>query len=70
MGMDTEATLSPEVYDSLLTVGNATFNGAAPAIPAPHRARLIALGYMVDFEGRLRMTTPGRYRIYAGQLAD
>jgi len=31
---------------------------------------LIALGYMVHLEGRLRMTTPGRVRIYAGQLAN
>jgi hypothetical protein len=39
-------------------------------IPAEHSARLIELGYMVDLEGTLRMTTPGRIRIYAGQLAD
>jgi hypothetical protein len=39
-------------------------------IPAKHRARFIALGYMVDLEGRLRMTTPGRIRLYAGQLTN
>jgi hypothetical protein len=31
---------------------------------------LIGLGYMADIQGRLRMTTPGRIRIYAGQLAN
>jgi hypothetical protein len=39
-------------------------------IPAAHSQRLIALGYMVFLAGRLRMTTPGRVRIYAGQLAN
>jgi hypothetical protein len=42
---------------------------AVVIIPLEHSARLIALGYMVDIAGRLRMTTPGRYRIYAGQIA-
>jgi hypothetical protein len=45
-------------------------NGPPAVIPAEHSARLIALGYMVDLAGRLRMTTPGRIRIYAGQLAS
>jgi hypothetical protein len=63
-------TITDEGFASLLTVGSAAANSAAPAIPAEHCARLIALGYMVDLEGRLRMTTPGRFRIYAGQLAD
>ena len=61
--------LTTEEFASLLTVGNARVNDLAPAIPAAHRARLIALGYMVDLAGKLRMTTPGRIRIYAGQLA-
>lgn len=61
--------LTPEEFASLLTVGNAAVNGAAPAIPAAHCARLIALGYVVFLAGRLRMTTPGRMRIYAGQLS-
>jgi hypothetical protein len=38
----------------------------ASSIPAEHRAKLIALGYMVDLDGRLRMTTPGRQRIREG----
>jgi hypothetical protein len=59
-----------EEFASLLMVGNATVRSSAPVIPAEHSARLIALGYMVYLAGRLRMTTPGRVRIYAGQLAD
>ena len=62
--------LTTEEFVSLLTVGNAPVNSSAPAIPAAHSARLIALGYMVDLAGRLRMTTPGRIRIYAGHLVD
>jgi hypothetical protein len=62
--------LSPEEFASLVTVGNTRAVTSPPAvIPAEHSARLIALGYMVDSEGRLRMTTRGRVRIYAGQLA-
>ena len=63
-------TLTPEEFASLLTVGNTSVNSPAPAIPAEHAALLMTLGYMVDLEGRLRMTTPGRIRIYAGQLAS
>jgi hypothetical protein len=63
--------LSSEEFASLLTVGNTPATTRPPAvIPHEHSARLIALGYMVDIDGRLRMTTPGRVRIYAGQLAD
>jgi hypothetical protein len=61
--------LVPEEFASLLAVGNTPVNATVPEIPAEHSARLIALGYMADLEGRLRMTTPGRIRIYAGQLA-
>ena len=61
--------LTTEEFASLLTVGNAPVNSSALTIPAAHSARLIALGYMVDLAGKLRMTTPGRFRIYAGQLA-
>jgi hypothetical protein len=62
-------TLTHEEFASLLTVGNTRFNGAAPTIPSEHSGLLIGLGYMVHLEGRLRMTTTGRVRIYAGQLA-
>ena len=61
--------LTTEEFVSLLTVCNAAINSSASAIPAAHSARLIALGYMVDLAGELRMTMPGRIRIYAGQLA-
>ena len=57
-------------FASLLAVGNAGIYGPAPAIPAEHSARLIALGYIADLEGRLRMTSPGRARIAAGLAAN
>lgn len=62
--------LTDEEFASLLSVGNVSVSGPAPLIPAAHADRLIALGYMVDLSGRLRITTPGRVRIYAGQLAS
>ena len=63
--------LTSEEFASLLTVGNTSAVISPPAvIPAEHSARLIALGYMVYLEGRLRMTIDGRIRIYAGQLAN
>ena len=69
-GMDLEAQiLTADEFASLLLVGNAFAVTRPQAVPAEHSARLIALGYMVDIGGRLRMTTPGRIRIYAGQLA-
>ena len=63
--------LTSEEFASLVTVGNTSAVTRPPAtIPAEHSARLIALGYMVEIDGRLRMTTQGRVRIYAGQLAS
>jgi hypothetical protein len=53
-------------FASLLAVGDAEVHAPSPAIPAEHCVKLIALGYMADLEGRLRMTTPGRVRIAAG----
>jgi hypothetical protein len=68
--MDLEAQiLTAEEFASLLLVGNSSAVTRPESVPAEHSARLIALGYMVDIGGRLRMTTPGRIRIYAGQLA-
>jgi hypothetical protein len=58
--------LTHEEFGSLLTVGKCSILDPPAAIPAQHSARLIALGYMVDLSGRLRMTTPGRQRIAAG----
>jgi hypothetical protein len=61
------ASLTREEFASLLTVGNTCAVREPPAvIPAEHSARLIALGYLADLHGRLRMTTPGRRRIAAG----
>jgi len=60
------AMLTSEEFASLLTVGNTSAIREPPAvIPAEHSARLIELGYMVDLQGRLRMTSEGRIRIYA-----
>jgi hypothetical protein len=60
-------TLTHEEFASLLIVGNTSAVSAPPAlIPAHHSARLIALGYMADLSGRLRMTSPGRRRIAEG----
>jgi hypothetical protein len=59
--------LSEKEFASLLVVGNTCAVREPPAvIPAEHRTRLIALGYVVDLLGRLRMTTPGRQRMAAG----
>jgi hypothetical protein len=59
--------LTREQFASLLVIGNTRAVSDPPAIiPADHRIMLIALGYMADLEGRLRMTTPGRSRIAAG----
>ena len=56
--------LTREEFSSLLKVGETSAVLEPPAvIPAEHSARLIALGYMADVAGRLRMTTPGRARI-------
>lgn len=52
-------TLTSEEFASLLLVGNTSAVFDPPAvIPAE-----IALGYMADLAGRLRMTTDGRLRI-------
>lgn len=62
-------TLTPEEFASLLRVSDLSAFREPPAvIRTEHQARLIALGYLVDLDGKLHMTTLGRYRIYAGQL--
>jgi hypothetical protein len=58
--------LTREEFASLLTVGNTGPFEEPAQIPAEHSARLIGMGYMVDLDGRLRMTTPGRKRITTG----
>ena len=63
--------LTPDEFASLLRVTDlSAFRNTPAVIPADHSDRLIALGYMVDLAGELRMTTQGRIRIYAGQLAN
>jgi hypothetical protein len=57
--------LTREEFASLLKVGNCSVLDPPAAIPGEHSAKLIALGYIVDLIGRLRMTTPGRQRIAA-----
>ncbi len=58
--------LTREEFASLLKVGNCSVLDPPATIPVKHSAKLIALGYMVDLKGRLRMTTPGRQRITVG----
>jgi hypothetical protein len=60
--------LTNEEFSSLVLVGNNLPAHPPALVPAEHSARLIALGYMSDFAGRLRMTTPGRHRIAAGPI--
>ena len=60
----TSKKLTREEFAALLKVGNTSAVLEPPAaISAVHGARLIELGYMVYLEGRLRLTTAGRYRI-------
>ena len=58
--------LTHEEFASLLAIGHTPRNDSPAVIPPEHSARLIALGYMVDIAGRLRLTTPGRNRIAVG----
>jgi len=63
-GMPSPDFVQPRL--SLLKVGNCSVIDPSATIPVKHSAKLIALGYMVDLKGRLRMTTPGRQRIAVG----
>jgi hypothetical protein len=58
--------LTPEEFASLLLIGAPSTYGSPAVIPPEHSARLIALGFIADIQGRLRMTTPGRIRLAAG----
>jgi hypothetical protein len=58
--------LTREEFASLLKVGNCSVIDPPATIPVEHRAKLIALGYVMHLVGRLRMTTPGRRRIAVG----
>jgi hypothetical protein len=64
----TSKKLTREEFASLLKVANTSAVLEPPAaIPAAHSARLIGLGYMAHLDGRLRMTTTGRYGIAAAE---
>jgi hypothetical protein len=58
--------LTIKEFASLLAIGNSRVNDLAPVIPTEHSNRLIALAYIADVAGRLRLTTLGRNRIAAG----
>ena len=58
--------LTHEEFASLVAIGHTPVNKRPAVIPAEHTARLIALGYMADIAGKLRLTTPGRHQIAAG----
>jgi hypothetical protein len=60
--------LTDEEFASLLLVATPSTYGSPARIPPEHSTRLIALGYIADIQGRLRMTTPGRNRLAAGML--
>jgi hypothetical protein len=62
--------LTHEEFSSLVLVGNTVPADPPALVPTEHSARLIALGYMSDFAGRLRMTKPGRHRIAAGAIGN
>ena len=53
--------LTNEEFSSLVLVGNNLAAHPPASVPKEHSSRLIALGYMSDFAGRLRMTSPGRH---------
>ena len=55
--------LTRDQFISLLMIGDARSGGPAPIIPIDDEILFIKLGYVVDLQGRLRMTTPGRMRI-------
>jgi hypothetical protein len=55
--------LTRDQFISLLMVGDVTPSGLAPIIPIDHEALLIRLGYVVNLQGRLRITTHGRLRL-------
>jgi len=63
MAYDTPEFLTRDQFISLLMVGDVTPSGLAPIIPIDHETLLIRLGYVVNLQGRLRITTPGRLRL-------
>jgi hypothetical protein len=63
MAYDAPEFLTRDQFISLLMVGDVTPSGLAPIIPIDHETLLIRLGYVVNLQGRLRITTHGRLRL-------
>ena len=63
MAYDAPEFLTRDQFISLLMVGDVTPTGLAPIIPIDHETLLIRLGYVVNLQGRLRITTHGRLRL-------
>jgi hypothetical protein len=63
MPYDAPEFLTRDQFISLLMVGDVTPNGLAPIIPIDHETLLVRLGYVVNLQGRLRITTHGRQRL-------
>lgn len=61
--MEEPEFLTRDQFIALLIVGEARPNSPAPIIPADHEIFLSGLGYVVNLNGRLRLTTPGRMRL-------
>jgi hypothetical protein len=63
MPYDAPEFLTRDQFISLLMVGDVTPTGLAPIIPIDHETLLVRLGYVVNLQGRLRITTHGRLRL-------
>ncbi len=63
MSYDAPEFLTRDQFISLLMVGDVTPAGLAPIIPIDHETLLVRLGYVVNLQGRLRITTYGRQRL-------
>jgi hypothetical protein len=63
MTYDAPEFLTRDQFISLLMVGDVTPNGLAPIIPIDHETLLVRLGYVVNLQGSLRITTHGRQRL-------
>ena len=70
MALEVKVLTAGEFASLLLVSYTRPINGPAAVIPPEHSTRLIALGYMADIAGKLRMTTPGRIRIAAGPITS
>jgi hypothetical protein len=69
MAYDAPEFLTRDQFISLLMVGDVTPSGLAPIIPIDHETLLVRLGYVVNLQGRLRITTHGRLRLASIEAA-